>query len=378
MVAEIQPLQPWLVVLVAAGVSCALSVVLAALLVVAERYLVNYGTCTLDINDGGRTLAIEGGETLLATLRGEGIFIPSACGGRGTCAYCKLKILEGGGPLLPTEEPLLTADEIADHVRISCQVKVRNDLKIEIPEELFAIREYVGTVEQIRDLTHDIKELRIALTDPPEIDFAAGQYIQIGSPAYGDNPDAVYRAYSMSNSPNDHRHIETIIRRVPGGICTTWVFEHLNEGDAITLNGPYGEFRLSDTDSDMVWIAGGSGMSPFWSMVRYMKEAGIERKTMYFFGAVSKRDLFFLDELEALAKDLPWFEFIPALSGPAEEDNWTGDTGLITEIVDRHVEANTPDLEGYLCGSAGMIDAAVNVLVAKGLTEDRIFYDKFN
>ncbi|MHC4985545.1 MAG: FAD-binding oxidoreductase [Planctomycetota bacterium] len=376
--ADIQPFAPWLVVLVAAGVTCAVSVVLAALLLVAEKVLVNYGTCTVDINDGGRQLEVDGGETLLATLKGQSIFIPSACGGRGTCAYCKLKVLEGGGPLLPTEEPLLTAEEIADDIRISCQLKVRNDLKIEIPEELFAIREYRGTVEQIRDLTHDIKELRIALTDPPEIDFAAGQYIQLESPPYGGNPDPVYRAYSMSNSPYDHRHIETIIRRVPGGICTTWVFEHLAEGDAVTLNGPYGEFRLSDTDNPMVWIAGGSGMSPFWSMVRHMQQASIERKTTYFFGAVSERDLFFIEELAALSKELPWFEFIPALSGPAAEDHWTGETGLITEVVDRHLPADTANLEGYLCGSAGMIDAAVKVLVAKGLTEDHIFYDKFN
>ena len=376
--ADIQPFAPWQVVLVAAGISCALAAGLSFLLVVAEKYLVNYGTCTVDINDGGRTIEIPGGDSLLNTLRNEGIFIPSACGGRGTCSYCKLKVLEGGGPLLPTEEPLLVPAEVADNVRISCQIKVRNDLKIEIPDELFAIREFRGTVERIRDLTHDIKELRIRLIEPETIDFAAGQYIQLRAPAYGDNPDAVYRAYSMSSSPDDHGYIETIIRLVPGGICTAWVFEHLAEGDEVLLNGPYGDFRLSETKNDMVWIAGGSGMSPFWSMVRYMKAHGIERNTKYFFGSVSAKDMYFLEEMAALQKELPWFEFIPALSAPAPEDNWTGEVGLITEVVDRHTPSDNPTLEGYLCGSAGMIDASCKVLAAKGLGEDRIFYDKFN
>ncbi len=372
------PLPPWIVVLIAAGISCALTTLLAGLLLIAERRLINYGTCTIDINDGGRQLAIKGGQTLLASLKSDGIFVPSACGGRGTCAYCKLTVTEGGGPVLATEEPLLTPEEIADDVRISCQVKVRNDLKIIIPAELFAIREYLGVVERITDLTYDIKELHIRLTDPDTLDFTAGHYIQLEAPAYKGNPEPVYRAYSMSNPPSSNGFVETIVRRVPGGICTTWVFEHLKEGDEVTLNGPYGEFSLSDTDRDMIWIAGGSGMSPFWSMIRHMIEAGIERKTTYFFGAVAKRDLFLVDELAELADEHPWFEFIPALSAPADGDEWTGETGLITEVVARHIPDGQGELEAYLCGSAGMIDAACKVLLTKGLSEDRIFFDKFN
>ena len=373
----VQPLQPWLVVLLAAGISCVVTTVLAALLIVAERYMVNYGACTIDVNDGARQLEIDGGDTLLESLKTEGIFIPSACGGRGTCSYCKVKVLEGGGPLLPTEGPLLTADEIADDLRVSCQIKVRNGLKILIPEDLFAVREYRGVVERISDLTHDIKALRIRLIEPDTLTFVAGQYIQLEAPAYGDNPEPVYRAYSMSNPPSDDRAVETIIRLVPGGICTTWVFQHLSEGDEVTLNGPYGDFRLSDSNREMIWIAGGSGMSPFRSMVRYMAEAGIERKTTYFFGAVQRRDLFLLDDLTELARKLPWFEFIPALSAPSEQDDWTGETGLITEVVDRHIPDGR-ELEGYLCGSAGMIEAAHDLLRTKGMTDDRVFYDKFN
>jgi Na+-transporting NADH:ubiquinone oxidoreductase subunit F len=355
---------------------CGVAAVLAALLVLAERYLVNYGEVTIDLNQDSKRLDVEGGGSLLGTLMNEGIFIPSACGGKGTCSFCKVKVLEGGGPIAPTEEPLLTREEMDEGVRISCQLKVRNDLAVEIPEELFNIREYTGTVERIRDLTHDIKEVRIRLTEPETIEFTAGQYIQLKTPPYEKSPDSVYRAYSVSSPPSDRGHIELIIRLVPGGICTTWVFEHLSEGDEVAFNGPYGDFRLTDTDNEMAWIAGGSGMAPFWSMIRHMIEHDIRRKTTYFFGAVAKRDMFYLDELEGIAREHDWFRFLPALSAPADEDQWEGDTGLITEVVDRHLPGD--HVEGYLCGSGGMIDAAVKVLTGRGIPEERIYYDKFN
>jgi len=366
-------LQP---ILLATLAACGLTTVLAGLLLVAERYLVRYGTCRIDVNAGGRVLEVEGGQSLLASLMGQSIFIPSACGGRGTCAYCKLKVLEGGGPVAPTELPLLTEQEVADNVRISCQVKVRNDVRIEVPEPLLSVREYRGVVERIRDLTHDIKELRIRLVEPREIDFTAGQYVQLEAPAYGDNPEPVYRAYSMSSVPSEKAAIELILRLVPGGICTTWVFTILKEGDEVTFNGPYGGFRLSDTGSGMVWIAGGSGMAPFWSMVRHMKQQGLARPCRYFFGAVKQRDLFLVDELRQLEKELDWFTFTPALSGPTDGDEWPGERGRITEVVAKHV-ADGSELEAYLCGSPGMIDAAAAVLRGKGITEERTYFDKF-
>jgi Na+-transporting NADH:ubiquinone oxidoreductase subunit F len=276
---------------------------------------------------------------------------------------------------VPTEEPLLTADEIADQTRISCQIKVRNDMRIEVPGELLSVRQFRGVVERIRDLTHDIKELRIKLIEPETIDFAAGQYVQLETPPYGKQTESVFRAYSLSNPPSDNTHVETIIRLVPDGICTTWVFEHLAEGDEVTLTGPYGDFALSQADTPMYWIAGGSGMAPFWSILRHMAENGIERRTTYFFGAVNPRDMFFLDEMAEMEKALPWFRFVPALSGE-NLNGWAGERGLITEVVDRHVDQG-PEAEGYLCGSPGMIDAAVKVLNANGLGEDRIYYDKF-
>jgi Na+-transporting NADH:ubiquinone oxidoreductase subunit F len=313
---------------------------------------------------------------VLEALAGEKIFIPSACGGRGTCSYCKLKVLQGGGPVMPTELPLLTPEEIAGNVRISCQVRLRNDIAIEIPEDLFNVKEYRGVVERIRDLTHDIKELRIRLVEPREIKFTAGQYVQLMAPAYRGSPEPVYRAYSVSSPPSDNHAIELIIRLVPGGICTTWVFNYLKEGDEVTLNGPYGEFRLTDSDGEMIWIAGGSGMAPFWGIVRPMVEESNPRQGTYFFGALAVRDLFLLDEFREVEQKLPNFRFVPALSAPAQGDDWDGETGLITEVVARHV-ADGSSAEAYLCGSGGMIQAACKVLEQKGITEERQYYDSF-
>jgi Na+-transporting NADH:ubiquinone oxidoreductase subunit F len=363
-------------ILLSALAACGLMTSLAAALLLAERWLIRYGTCRIDVNDGDRELEVRGGQSVLAALKSQGIFIPSACGGRGTCAYCKLKIAAGGGPVAPTELPLLSAEEIAAGVRVSCQVKVRGDVKLHVPKHLLAVREYRGVVERIGDLTHDIKELGIRLIEPRRIEFVAGQYIQLQVPAYGDSPEGVYRAYSMSSPPEQDGAVELIIRLVPGGICTTWVFTILEEGDEVRFNGPYGDFRLSGSGREMVWIAGGSGMAPFWSMLRHMKQQGLARKCTYFFGAVRRRDLFLLEELRQLEKELGWFTFVPALSAAAAEDKWDGEEGLITEVVDRRV-GDGSQLEAYLCGSPGMVDAAVKVLRGKGVGEDGIFYDKF-
>jgi Na+-transporting NADH:ubiquinone oxidoreductase subunit F len=364
-------------VLLSTALVTGVCLVLAAILLVAERYLANYGPCAIDINRGTKRLDVPGGKSLLASLMAQGIFIPSACGGRGTCAYCKLTVLDGGGPLLPTEEPLLTAEERAAQVRLSCQVKVRRDIAIEVPEELFRVQQYRAVIERIRDLTPDIKELRLRLREPDAIEFVPGQYVQLECPAYGENPEPVYRAYSIASPPSDAHAVELIVRLVPGGICTTWVFTMLKEGDEVVFNGPYGEFRLSDTGREMVWIAGGSGMAPFWSIIRHLREQGIQRRCTYFFGAVQRDELFLVDELRQLEQELPGFRFVPALSGAPAGDGWAGERGLITEVVDRHVPDGA-DAEGYLCGSAGLIDASLKVLARKGLTPDRIFYDKFN
>ena len=348
---------------------------LALLLVIAEFFFANYGECTLTINEE-KNITVTGGDSLLSTLSGQKIFIPSACGGKGTCGLCKVKVLDGAGPLLPTEEPYLDKDEINSNVRLSCQVKIRNDLKIQIPEEIFNIKEYNCNCEDIRDLTHDIKLFRFRLTDPPEIKYVPGQFMQLLTPAYEKNKEEVYRAYSIASDPAEKNIIVFIIRLVPGGICTTYCFEYLKTGDTVKMNGPYGEFRLTDTNTEMIWIAGGSGMAPFVSMLNQMKNTNNQRKVTYYFGANKVRELFLLDEMKQFEKDLPNFKFVPVVYKPDEDETWNGDTGLVTETVGRNNKSLT-DIEGYLCGSPGMIDASIKVLVELGMSEEKIFYDKF-
>lgn len=360
----------------AVAVLCVICGVLALLLVVADRCFNDYGTCHIDINGGEKSLEVPGGMSVLSALSLHNIFIPSACGGGGSCGLCKLKITAGGGPVLATEEPHLSPVERKQNVRLSCQVKIRNDIRIEIPVEYFRVRKYSARVEALTPLTHDIRLLRLNLLEPGTIDFTPGAYIQLEAPAYGSNPDPVYRAYSVASDPEDHAHIELIIRLVPKGICTTWVFEHLKVGDMVNLNGPHGEFRLQDTGAEMIFIAGGSGMAPFRSILQHMRNQGIQRRCRYFFGAVKRRDMFYLDEMRVFEKDLYDFRFIPALSSPDPEDHWDGEIGLITEVVSRHYPDCT-GREAYLCGSPGMIDACVKVLTGNGMAEKQIFYDKF-
>ena len=362
-------------VLTTVSIISAISVFLAALLTMAERFLLNYGICKITINND-RVVEVNGGNHLLGSLLQYDIFIPSACGGRGSCGLCKVKVLSGGGPLLPTETPYLTRQEQGNHIRLACQVKVRSDVKIEIPEELFNIREYTTTVEKIENLTYDIKTLYLRLPEGEEINFKAGQYVQLKIPKYGNNAEEVYRAYSIASSPSDKSRIQLIIRRVPDGTSTTYIFDHLNEGDKLDLNGPYGEFYIRDSDREMICIAGGSGLAPIKSILHFMADNNIRKKATFFFGCVKGRDLYYMDEMKAFEDKIPDFRFIPALSAPEEGDEWTGETGLITEVVDRYI-IDGSEMEAYLCGSPGMIDACIKVLRRKGVPEDRIYYDKF-
>jgi Na+-transporting NADH:ubiquinone oxidoreductase subunit F len=362
--------------LTSVGIISAVAVFLALLMVIADATIGNYGEVTIQVNSGARELVVAGGQPLLKALVGEGIFIPSACGGRGSCGLCKVKVEEGGGQLLPTELPWLSEEEKKNNIRLSCQFKVKNDLSIRIPDELFRVKQFRTVVESIRDLTHDIKEVRLKLIDPPEIEPTAGQFVQFQVPEYELTDEPVYRAYSMASVPSDKNHIELEIRLVPNGICTTYVHSYLKEGDEVLVNGPYGDFFLRDTDRDIVCIAGGSGMAPLKSILLDMAEKGSKRKATYFFGARSAKDLFLLDEMRELEKQLENFTFMPALSEPEESDNWTGEVGLITDVVAKYVKDGSQK-EAYLCGSPGMIDACVKVLTKCGVPEERIYYDKF-
>lgn len=353
----------------------AIAAALAFLLVIAEYFFANYGDCTLTINDK-KKITVKGGSSLLSTLTSQKIFIPSACGGKGTCGLCKLKIIDGAGPLLPTEEPLLTKDEIKENVRLSCQVKVRRDLKIEIPEELFNIKQYNCKCEEIRELIDGMKFFRFRLVDPPEINYIPGQYMQLLAPAYAKSKEDVYRAYSVASDPNNKQIIDFIIGLVPGGICTTYCFEYLKIGDNAKMNGPFGQFRLTDNDTEMIWVAGGSGIAPFISLLHHMKNTNNQRKTTFYFGANKVQKLFLLDEMKQFEKDLPNYKFVPVVFKPDENESWNQETGLVTEAVARN-NKNLANAEGYLCGSPGLINASIKTLTGLGMEEEKIYYDKF-
>jgi Na+-transporting NADH:ubiquinone oxidoreductase subunit F len=346
-----------------------------AILIFAEKKILNYGPCEISINGGEKNLTIKGGSSLLSGLLENEIYIPSACGGRGSCAYCKVKVHSGGGPLSPVEEPYLSPEERKSNVRLSCQVKIRGAMAIEIPKELFSIRRHKCRLIHKKVLTHDIVELRIEFISPTTMVYKAGQYVQLESKEY-QKREKVIRAYSLSSVPADTHFMELVVRRVPNGICTTWVFDVLKEGEELYVAGPYGEFGLTETRAPAVFIAGGSGMAPFWGMLRYMKENGDNRKVTYFFGATAQRDLFYLDGLRALEKELPDFTFVPCLSAEPQDSGWTGERGLVTDVAARTI----PDMssyEAFLCGSPGMIDACIKTLANCGLPKEKIFFDKF-
>ncbi|NLY77441.1 MAG: 2Fe-2S iron-sulfur cluster binding domain-containing protein [Tissierellia bacterium] len=349
--------------------------ILALLLTIANNTIANYGEVEVVINDDKEYL-VQGGNSLLSTLVDQKIFIPSACGGRGTCGYCKVKVLEGGGPVLPTELPWLTEDEIRNHMRLSCQCKVKEKMKIEIPEELFNVREYEATVELLEDMTPEIKKLRLRLKEGEEIDFKPGQYIQVKIPTYDGNDEEVYRAYSIGNPPSVKNYIDLYIGYT-GGIATTYIHKFLKIGDTVHINGPYGDFYYHDqSDREMIMVAVGSGIAPILSILGYMKDNNIRRKATFYFGAKTPQDLFELDLIRGLEKELYDFKFIPTLSRVKEEHNWTGERGRVNIALEKYVE-NGVNKEAYLCGSPGMIDSVVEVLTKKGFTEDTIFYDKF-
>jgi Na+-transporting NADH:ubiquinone oxidoreductase subunit F len=363
-------------IITATLVLSALSGVLTILLLIAEYFFASYGECTIDVNSGEKTFKVEGGASLLSTLASQKLFLPSGCGGRGSCGTCKCRVLDGAGPLLPTEIPYLNDEEKKTDVRLSCQIKVKNDVKIEVPEELLSIKEFDTVVEKITDLTHDIKGLRFKLPDGETIKFKAGQFVNLFNEPYEDVRESTSRAYSISSAPSDNKAIELVIRYVPNGMVTTYVFNHLKEGQKARLIGAFGEFYLRDSDREIVCIAGGSGLAPIRSIILDMIDRGIShRKATFFFGAVSQRDLYYVEEFRAIEKEHAWFKFVPALSNDKTEHPYAN--GLITDVVANNY-GSLAEMEAYLCGSPGMIGACEKVLTGKGMPVERIFYDKFS
>ncbi len=348
---------------------------LTVALTIAERVLINYGVCKIDINAGEKELEVDGGQSLLSALNESKVFIPSACGGRGSCGHCTITVLEGGGPVLPTETPFLTRAEVRAGVRLACQVKVREDLRVKIPEELLNVQMFTAEVSSTRPLTHDIVETRFSLGEPSEMAHRPGQYVQLQAPS----PEGpVYRAYSISSPTYEQSVVELIVRLVPGGIGSTYV-HRLEVGNPIVFTGPYGEFHLNeDPNVEIICVGGGCGMAPMKNIIYSLYDRWPQRKCWLFFGARTTNDIFYLEEFQELARKHPNLRVVYALSDPLEEgEEWDGDIGFIHLSVDKYLEANGENRQAFLCGPPPMIEAVMKVLAEKGIKRDDIFYDEF-
>lgn len=390
-------------------------VVLVLILIAAESKLVYKGDVKITINENEeKSITVPAGKTLLNTLSDQKIFLPSACGGGGTCAMCKCQILEGGGEILPTETSHFSYREQKENWRLSCQVKVKNDMSIRIPEEIFNIQKYTCTVASNKNVATFIKELVMDLDENQRLDFRSGGYIQIDIPEYElsfkdfdiderfredwekynlfdlqvKNPEPVFRAYSMANHPAEGQKVILNVRiatpprgmDVPPGIASSWIF-NLKPGDKVTISGPYGEFYIKDTDREMCFIGGGAGMAPMRSHIFHLFHTEkTKRKATFWYGARSKREMFYDEEFKAIAKEHPNFSYHVALSDPLPEDKWDGPVGFIHQVafdeyLSKHEDPS--EIEYYLCGPPMMLDAVQKMLYNLGVDEENIAFDDF-
>ena len=354
---------------------CSITGTLAYLLSLANKTIGNYGEKKMTINKE-KEYIVDGGDTLLTALVDSKIYIPSACGGKGSCGYCKVTVTDGGGRFLPTEAAYVSKEEQEEGIRLSCQLKVKEDIQIEIPEELFNVKQYDYNIEFIKDVTPKIKHLKVTLSGENKITFKPGQYIQILTPKYKGNKEEVYRAYSIASAPSQKQSLELLIGYIPKGICTTYIHQHLSLKDKITIVGPYGDFYYQDGDKPMVMVAIGTGLAPIMSILLYMKDNNINRKVTFYFGARTRADLYLIKELVELKKELPQFKLITCLSRPTEVCDWDGEQGRVTNLIEKYL-TNGPECEAYLCGSPVMIDSVTPLLLEKGIPEEYINYDKF-
>ena len=392
-------------------------VTLVAFLMIARSKLVATGEVTIVVNqDPDKALRTAAGSTLLGTLAANKIFIPSACGGKGSCGVCKVSVTEGGGAMLPTEVSHINRGEEREGVRLACQVKVKGDMGIELPPEVFSVRKWQCKVRSNKNVATFIKELLMDLPPGEEVPFRAGGYIQIESPPHVVNykdfdidkeyredwdkfdmwrfvskvDEEVTRAYSMANYPEEKGIIMLNVRvasppprspeGTPPGKMSSYIF-NLKPGDEVTISGPYGEFYAKETDAEMMFIGGGAGMAPMRSHIfDQLKRLDSKRKMTYWYGARSLREAFYQDEFDELAREHPNFEWHLALSEPLPEDNWTGMTGFIHQVVYDNYLKDHPspeDIEYYLCGPPLMLSACRNMFEDLGVEEENVLYDDF-
>lgn len=389
--------------------------ILVVILNYATSKLVSTGDVKLLLNnDEDKSVKTPAGATLLQTLAAEKIFLPSACGGGGTCGMCTCQIDSGGGEILPTEKPHLTRSEIKDNVRLACQVKVKSDMEIRIPDEIFNIQKWECEVVSNNNVATFIKEFIVKLPEGENLDFKAGGYIQIDIPPYkldysefdiedeyrgdwdkfnmwryhSEMEEEIFRAYSMANHPAEGNIVMLNIRiaspppglDVPPGLASSYIF-NLKPGDKVMVSGPYGEFFAKETDREMLYVGGGAGMAPMRSHIfDLLKTKRSTRKISFWYGARSRREMFYDDEFKALEAEFPNFSYHVALSDPLEEDNWDGPVGFIHQVVqDTYLGTHEApeDIEYYMCGPPMMIDAVDHMLYNMGVEPEMVDYDKF-
>ena len=392
---------------------------LVALLLYVRKRLVPEGKVKITIN-GEKEIEHERGCTLLQALSDEQVFVPSACGGGGSCGTCKGKVLSGGGEILPTELAHISRKMAADHYRLFCQVKVRKNMAIEIPKEFFGIKKWTCKVVSNHNVATFIKELVLQLPEGESMDFRSGGYVQIDIPRcmvkYADievdepfrrdwemmglfdlkmrNPAGTIRAYSMANHPAENHIVMLNVRvaippinrktrrmeKVNPGVSSSYIFS-LKPGDEVTVSGPYGDFFVQDSDREMMFIGGGAGMAPMRSHIfDQFKNKHTQRKTTFWYGGRSRKELFYKEEFEQLAAEHDNFEFHIALSDAQPSDNWTGYTGFIHEVIYENYLKNHPnpeDIEYYICGPPMMLQAVLKMLDSLGVTSEMIHYDDF-
>ena len=403
-------------VLLSTVVFSGIIVFLITLIVLVESKVAKKGDCKILINNETEPLVVAGGSNLLTTLSNNKVFLPSACGGGGTCAMCKCQILEGGGDILPTEKGLLSRREQKEHYRIACQVKIRQDMKIRIPDEVFKIQKFECVVRSNHGVATFIKEQVLELPEGQPLDFQAGGYIQIDIPPYElsykefdieeeyrldwdkynlwdlkvQNDELIFRAYSMASHPAEKGIIILNVRiatppprdmHLPPGKATSYIY-NLKPGDKVTISGPYGEFFIKDTKREMVYVGGGAGMAPMRSHLYHLFHTlkTRDRKVSYWYGARSKREMFYDDNFKDIAKNFPNFTYNVALSEPLPEDNWDGYTGFIHSVLLESYLKNhdePEEIEYYLCGPPMMIAAVQKMLDSLGVPEEMIAFDSF-
>lgn len=394
---------------------------LVAILLYAKKKLTPEGSLKIVIN-GDKELITEPGASLLSALGDNKVFLPSACGGGGSCGMCKCQVNEGGGTILPTETGFFSRKEMQDNWRLACQVKVRNDLQIEVPQQIMGIKKWECEVISNDNVATFIKEFVVKLPEGEQLNFKSGDYIQIDVPKYHmkftdcelqeqfreewnkydfwsletTNTEETYRAYSMANHPAEGNIVKLNIRiatppidpatkkwvkGINPGLCSSYIFSR-KKGDKVMISGPFGEFHIKNTKNEMLYIGGGAGMAPLRSHLFHLFHTlkTTDRKISYWYGARSKSEIFYEDEFRAIEKEFPNFTFHIALSAPMKEDNWTGYTGFIHQVIhDEYLTKHEApeDIEYYMCGPGPMAKAVENMLWSIGVPRENLAFDDF-